>query len=1033
MSIKLHQRIYIFFIFFLVISVHTASAQLIYSFQQTTEVFTPIAGTIVATASGIPLANDSALDSRVYTLSAGTIPFPFYFNGSTYNSLSISSNGFLTFGGAPSTTNVNPIGSTAIGGGSNGYYGAIVPFGRDLIGQFKNVVSGDPDTIAQIRYAVTGTTPNRKFIVEWRNFRPSGTNQIPNMSVQARLLEGSGICEFIYGGFSGATWTSSSTQVGLRGANNTVFTNRLLASGQPWTNTTTGVSNVSAVSYTSTALPAAGTVYRFIPSCPLPTNLSILDLVSNSVKLRWNSGSGAGTFPGSIYTVEWGFSGFTLGTGAIVNTTDTFLVLPGLTSGTNYQYYVRRDCSPSGNGISTNAGPKAFTPGLPAEDCLSAITLGVAANSAACSSTLVTSGSSQNGPNAICSDALGGNFPDDDKWYKFVAPGNGKKIVVKTTAGTNNDWVMEVWSNCPTSGGLSLKCSDDVNGGMPEITLCQNEYTPGQTYYVRAWTYSLNATGNMSLCIYEDSPCPIAPANDDCESAASFPINAVLLCPGSESIFTTQFATVTGVGGAFGATPTCDGSTGLNDVFLIFNTGSTGPFNITFNKITATDLRAQVLFECGSGGFEVACYNQAQGTFSLSGLNPSANYIIRVWSAVGQSGTFSVCASDACDDPVATISGSSTICTTGVAQLRVDLTGVPPWNVVYTNGVSNFNFTTSTTPYFINVSPIVTTFYNLVSVTSAICSGTVTGVGSVNVAQPPTVTLSPFTNTVCSNQVVTLSGGSPVGGAYSGLGVSGSQFNGATAGVGTHTITYTYGIGNGCQRSASQPLTVISAPVITSLNPTVSQIGTTITINGTGFTNITNVRFNTVFATTYTVVNTTTITAVVPVGATTGFITVFRSNGCSAQSPLTFGVGNPPGFTLNVKAFIEGYYIGGGFMTAVVDPVNLPTKADTMKLELRNATSPFGLVLTRTLLMNTNGTISASIPGAQANGSFYLVLKGRNTVETWSKTPVMLLSGTNNYNFTVSGSAVWRPLIQGNSTNPLNNLENGKTKPEHPE
>ena len=73
-----------------------SNAQLNYSFQQTTEVFTPITGgTILATASGVPAANDSALDSRVYTLTAGTIPFSFYFNGSSYTALSISSNGLL--------------------------------------------------------------------------------------------------------------------------------------------------------------------------------------------------------------------------------------------------------------------------------------------------------------------------------------------------------------------------------------------------------------------------------------------------------------------------------------------------------------------------------------------------------------------------------------------------------------------------------------------------------------------------------------------------------------------------------------------------------------------------------------------------------------------------------------------------------------------------------------------------------------------------------------------------------------------------
>ncbi|MBK7963891.1 MAG: fibronectin type III domain-containing protein [Bacteroidetes bacterium] len=1034
MSIKLQSRFYSCIVVLILAMTSITNAQMNYSFQQSTEVFTPITGgTIVATASGIPQANDSALDSRVYTLTAGTIPFSFYFNGSTYNSLSISSNGFITLGGSPSTTNVNPIGSTAIGGGSNGYYGAIVPFGRDLVGTFKNFVPGDPDTIAQIRYQVLGTAPNRKFVVQWRNFRPSGTNLIPNMTIQARLSEGNGICEYVYGEFSGATWTNSTTQVGLRGPNNTIYVNRSLASGQPWTNTIPGTTNVSSVAFTTASLPASGTVFSFIPSCPVPSNLSILDLLSTSVKLRWNSGSGAGSFPGSNYTVEYGLQGFTLGTGTIVNTNDTFLNVARLIAGQTYQYYVKRNCTPSGNGISANSNPKSFTTGLPAEDCSLAITVGVAADLGSCTSTIVASGSSQNGPNAICSDALGGNFPDDDKWYKFVAPGNGKKIVVRTTAGTVNDWVMEVWNNCNSSGGISIKCSDDVNGGMPEITLCQNEYTPGQTYYIRAWTYSLTANGDMSLCVFEDSPCPIAPAYDECESAASFPINAVLLCPGSEMTFTTLFATPTGVGGSFGAAPSCDGTSGLNDVFLTFNTGSTGNFNITFNKLSATDLRAQLLFECGSGGFEIECWSPAEGTHSITGLNPSANYVIRVWSAVGQSGTFSVCASDACDDPTATISGSSTICTTGVAQLRVDLTGVPPWNVVYSDGVSNFNFVTSTTPYFIAVSPIVTTFYNLVSVTSAICSGTVGGVSSVNVVQPPTVTLASFPNSVCLNTIYTLSGGSPVGGVYSGIGVSGSQFNTNTAGVGTHNITYTYGIGNGCQRSDTKPITVISSPIITSLNPSVSQVGTTITITGTGFTNITNVRFNNTFAITYNVVNSTTITAVVPVGATTGFITVFSSNGCNAQSPTTFGVGNPPGLTLNVRALVEGYHIGGGIMNAVVDPALLPNKSDTFKLELHNTSAPFGLVLTRLALANLDGTFSVSIPGAQANNSYYLVIKGRNIVETWSKVPKLLLSGTNLYDFTIASSPLMRVMNNTNSGASSSPINSEYDKPEHPE
>jgi hypothetical protein len=65
-----------------------------------------------------------------------------------------------------------------------------------------------------------------------------------------------------------------------------------------------------------------------------------------------------------------------------------------------------------------------------------------------------------------------------------------------------------------------------------------------------------------------------------------------------------------------------------------------------------------------------------------------------------------------------------------------------------------------------------------------------------------------------------LTQGSPVGGAYSGTGITASpSFNPATAGAGTHTITYTYTDGNGCVNSTTQTVTVnlVPTPVITGV------------------------------------------------------------------------------------------------------------------------------------------------------------------------------------------------------------------------
>ena len=74
------------------------------------------------------------------------------------------------------------------------------------------------------------------------------------------------------------------------------------------------------------------------------------------------------------------------------------------------------------------------------------------------------------------------------------------------------------------------------------------------------------------------------------------------------------------------------------------------------------------------------------------------------------------------------------------------------------------------------------------------------------------VTLPPF-NPICINSTpVTLTGGIPTGGIYSGPGISAGIFNPATAGVGTHQILYTFTDGNACTNSATAPITVNPLP-----------------------------------------------------------------------------------------------------------------------------------------------------------------------------------------------------------------------------
>jgi cytochrome c peroxidase len=81
-------------------------------------------------------------------------------------------------------------------------------------------------------------------------------------------------------------------------------------------------------------------------------------------------------------------------------------------------------------------------------------------------------------------------------------------------------------------------------------------------------------------------------------------------------------------------------------------------------------------------------------------------------------------------------------------------------------------------------------------------------------------------------------------------------------------------------------------PTLTSFAPTIGASGTGVTITGTNFIGATDVRFNGT-GTTFTVNNSGTITATVPIGASTGLITVKTLDG-TATSAANFTVTSAP-------------------------------------------------------------------------------------------------------------------------------------------
>ena len=102
---------------------------------------------------------------------------------------------------------------------------------------------------------------------------------------------------------------------------------------------------------------------------------------------------------------------------------------------------------------------------------------------------------------------------------------------------------------------------------------------------------------------------------------------------------------------------------------------------------------------------------------------------------------------------------------------------------------------------------------------AGVCSASVND--QIEVFALPSVTFTPLADLcIDAGLQVGLGGGSPLGGVYSGAGVTddgnGStySFDPAVAGVGTHTITYTFTNANGCTGSASNQVEIFGLPTV---------------------------------------------------------------------------------------------------------------------------------------------------------------------------------------------------------------------------
>ncbi|MDQ3021242.1 MAG: hypothetical protein M3R36_11845 [Bacteroidota bacterium] len=100
------------------------------------------------------------------------------------------------------------------------------------------------------------------------------------------------------------------------------------------------------------------------------------------------------------------------------------------------------------------------------------------------------------------------------------------------------------------------------------------------------------------------------------------------------------------------------------------------------------------------------------------------------------------------------------------------------------------------------------------------------------------------------------------------------------------------------------------------------------------------------------------------------------------------------GLSLSLKALIQGFY----------NPVSNKMVKDTARIYLRSTSSPYSVVDSARAVLDSNGMGNFTFFNVFNAVPYYIVIRHRNGLETWSATGNSFTSGNLNYDFTLSSS-----------------------------
>ena len=101
-----------------------------------------------------------------------------------------------------------------------------------------------------------------------------------------------------------------------------------------------------------------------------------------------------------------------------------------------------------------------------------------------------------------------------------------------------------------------------------------------------------------------------------------------------------------------------------------------------------------------------------------------------------------------------------------------------------------------------------------------------------------------------------------------------------------------------------------------------------------------------------------------------------------------------------VKLYLEGFYNSGTHaLVASFNPISEPAICDPITISLASSVAPYNIIYSQSTYLMTDGNATIVLPSGTTGNSYYISVKHRNALETWSKLPVIIQPITS-FNFT---------------------------------